>query len=262
MGIGVLDKKLTLDELLRDDVDYSRPPGGGEDLFDLVGPLKDRRVLDIGCGLGPYRSKIESRGGTWIGIDLAGPGCSVEGDGMRLPFANESFDGVLCAAVLEHLPEPELFLREVARIIRPGGKLFGYVSFLEPFHGISYFHMTHMGIEYLFLKTGFHPERIFAPHLGVPFQLEQILFTKPIPVLQPMARVLLRAGVAGCLRLNRFARDLLVRTRGVSQEERRRQARQYHQLIELRHAVGHNFIARRSEEAAIDSGYRTMVQEG
>src|SRR5512141_1456162 len=101
MGIGVLDDRLRLSDLLRPDVDYERPKGGGEALFDLVGDLRGRRVLDLGCGLGPYRRTIEDRGATWVGLDLTGRACTVIADSGQLPFRDGSFDGILSAAVLE-----------------------------------------------------------------------------------------------------------------------------------------------------------------
>ena len=44
-------------------------------------------------------------------------------DLTELPFADESFDGVTCGYVLEHVPKPELGLAELARVMRPGGRL-------------------------------------------------------------------------------------------------------------------------------------------
>lgn len=46
-------------------------------------------------------------------------GCDVQ----RLPFQSESFDGVTCGFVLEHLPDPGEGLMEIARVMRPGGRL-------------------------------------------------------------------------------------------------------------------------------------------
>lgn len=270
MGKGVLDDQLRMDKLLRTDVDYERPPRGGDALFDLAGDLRGCTVLDLGCGLGPYRREIESRGARWVGLDLSGPGPTVVGDGLRLPFRAASFDAVLAAAVLEHIPEPTRFMEELARVLRPGGTLFGYVSFLEPFHGISYFHMSHMGVEYLFLSTGFQPRRIFPAHVGVPFQVETMLFPKRVPALQPLVRVLLRLRVAVFLWMNRMAREVLMAKRRLPREQREKERRQYRLLLGLRFAVGFNFVAERRAAATPadgarelrDTGYLSMVREG
>ena len=146
---GALDQDVRITDQLNPDIDFTRPPGGGDELFEIVGNLSGKRILDVGCGLGPYKVEIEKRGGKWVGIDLKGPGCSVIADGCHIPFPDGSFDGVLCAAVLEHVPDLDIFMTEIKRVLAADGVLFGYAAFLEPFHGMSYYHMTHLGLEHL-----------------------------------------------------------------------------------------------------------------
>ncbi|HET7843045.1 MAG TPA: methyltransferase domain-containing protein [Xanthomonadales bacterium] len=91
--------------------------------------------LDLGAGsgmgarvLGPARD-----GGAVVGVDIShrllrhAPGSAVQGDALRLPFRDASFDVVIAAALFHHLPgrEPEL-LAECARVLVPGGRLVGY----------------------------------------------------------------------------------------------------------------------------------------
>ena len=47
----------------------------------------------------------------------------VAADLTRLPYADESFDAIVCGWVLEHLPDPRPGLRDLARVLRPGGKM-------------------------------------------------------------------------------------------------------------------------------------------
>jgi SAM-dependent methyltransferase len=92
--------------------------------------------LDLGCGAGllpPWRKEEEkallNRPRLTIGADLSRDGlrrnqslkaltCS---DSSRLPFAPESFDLVTANMVVEHLADPAVHFREIARVLRPGG---------------------------------------------------------------------------------------------------------------------------------------------
>lgn len=95
------------------------------------------QVLDLGCGRGGVVELF------WRDVRLAAgldpdvpslvehrvPGMPViRGRGENLPFAGESFDVVVCLWVLEHLEEPDVVLREVRRVLRPGG----HFIFLTP----------------------------------------------------------------------------------------------------------------------------------
>ena len=94
-------------------------------------------VLDLGCGRGGVVELIWRDVRLAAGLDpdspsLAGhraPGMPIlRGVGEHLPFASGSFDLVVCVWVLEHLKEPLTVLREVGRVLRPGG----HFVFLTP----------------------------------------------------------------------------------------------------------------------------------
>lgn len=81
--------------------------------------------LEIGCGGSKYRDCIIHN---YVGLDLphvryAGPGPSVFGDGQSLPFENSSFDFVFMVGVLYIIPDVELALQEIFRVLRTDGKL-------------------------------------------------------------------------------------------------------------------------------------------
>jgi SAM-dependent methyltransferase len=104
----------------------------------LVGDLELRpgdRVLDYGCADLPYRHLI-SPGVEYVAADLAGnPEAVVEiqADG-RVPLDDECVDAVLSTQVLEHVSDPQTYLEECARLLRPGGRM------LLSTHGIMVYH--------------------------------------------------------------------------------------------------------------------------
>jgi len=103
------------------------------------------RVLDVGCGYQPYRQLIESppsRATTYVGVDLAeglyATKPDATWDGTTLPFDTGHFDSALATEVLEHCPNPQGTLNEIARILKPGGFLFFTVPFMWPLHDMPY----------------------------------------------------------------------------------------------------------------------------
>jgi SAM-dependent methyltransferase len=88
---------------------------------------------------------LEHLGYRYVGLDFANPAADLLGDGHALPFADASFDCVFSYAVLEHLHNPFLALRDIARVLKAGGLFLGTVSQGEPFHD-SFFHHTAWGM--------------------------------------------------------------------------------------------------------------------
>ncbi len=104
--------------------------------FDVRGC---KRILDAGCGNGRYSRfllrhadtdaiitsfdlspRMLSRARSRLGSDRVSHAVA---DLTRLPYADASFDAVVCGWVLEHLPDPRPGLRELARVLQKGGKL-------------------------------------------------------------------------------------------------------------------------------------------
>ncbi len=102
------------------------------------------RVLEVGCGAGFFSGELRRRcaGGLFVALDLqpemlafargrrdraaadtapAGPAADVAADALALPFQSRSFDVVFVATMLGEVPDPSRAVREVRRVLRPGG---------------------------------------------------------------------------------------------------------------------------------------------
>jgi SAM-dependent methyltransferase len=111
-------------------------------LTELLDDPSGKTNLDIGADNGVISYLLRKRGGDWASADLD-PG-AVESirqlvgdnvhqiDGGRTPFQDQSFDQVVIVDFMEHIPDDRGFVRELARIIKPGGRLILNVPHLKP----------------------------------------------------------------------------------------------------------------------------------
>jgi SAM-dependent methyltransferase len=138
------------------------------------------RVLDVGCGQKPY-SKLFAAD-AYVGLEIDTPMSRAIGqadyyyDGLTFPFADHEFDTVLCSQVLEHVFEPDTFLSELHRILKPGGMLIVTVPFVWDEHEqpYDYARYSSFGLRHLFTKHGFVIEEQFKT-LGNVLVLCQLL---------------------------------------------------------------------------------------
>jgi SAM-dependent methyltransferase len=92
-------------------------------------------------------------------------------DLASLPFRPDAFDAILCTQALEHVGEPAVVLRDMATVLKPGGRLYMSVPFLgDPIHQEPYdfFRYTHYGLRHLVEKAGLTPVAV-SPMGGVFF---------------------------------------------------------------------------------------------
>ncbi len=106
-------------------------------LFELLGRVADKTALDVGCGDGALASELARRGAIVTGLDpdpamiAAQRQAGIEGAQLRLveakaellPFPDASFDAVLAVAVLCFVRDAERAVVEMARVLKPGGRL-------------------------------------------------------------------------------------------------------------------------------------------
>lgn len=124
-------------------------------------PRLDGDVLDVGCGRKPYRELTPAT--RYVGLDIDTPetralaAADLFYDGGRFPVADASFDGVLCSQVLEHVFEPEPFLAEIRRVLRPGGRLVLAVPFVWDEHEQprDFARYSSFGLRALLERNGF-----------------------------------------------------------------------------------------------------------
>jgi SAM-dependent methyltransferase len=121
------------------------------------------RVVDLGCGTAQYKTDISSVADEYIGIDWEN---SLHDQSQvdifanlceTLPLESRCADTVVSFQVLEHLPEPYIFLKEAYRILQPGGKIIITAPFMWHVHEApyDYYRFTRYGLQYLLNKAGF-----------------------------------------------------------------------------------------------------------
>lgn len=117
-------------------------------VVELLTPDDSDRVLEVGCGYGWISQALwDAANIEWTGVDLSAEmvgrlraayperaARTLLVDARRLPFRNGEFDKVLCTGVLMHIAQNQLAVRELLRVLRPGGSLLCSINnALSPF---------------------------------------------------------------------------------------------------------------------------------
>ena len=147
-------------------------------------------VLDIGCG----RREVEQylpNSVDYLGLDYFYTSVNwyhsfpdIYADAVSLPLSDKSIDTVLLLDVLEHLKEPERCMKEISRILNPGGNLILQVPFVYPVHDkpLDFRRWTTFGLHQLAQNNGFtvKNEKCYGQPLETAAMLFNIAFSKMI----------------------------------------------------------------------------------
>ena len=140
--------------------------------MEFLAPHARGVALDVGCGERPYDEFFVHRVERYIGLEyppaadnlvsvwdildqLQGV-IDVFADGQRLPVVDACVDTVLALEVLEHVPDHNACMREIARVLKPGGVLLFTVPFVAPLHQLpfDFRRFTPPGIENMLDRHG------------------------------------------------------------------------------------------------------------
>ncbi|MBO9531869.1 MAG: class I SAM-dependent methyltransferase [Solirubrobacteraceae bacterium] len=144
--------------------DWHDEPGYYRDVTRHFAP--EAKILDLGCGSAWVGRHFEH----YTGLDASPEAVAaaaergitvIQGSVVdRLPFDDASFDGVIAKDLLEHVPDPIAVVREIARVLRPGGRVFASSPDAQRWVWDDYTHLrafTRNGFRRLFIDGGLPP---------------------------------------------------------------------------------------------------------
>lgn len=125
-----------------------------------LGPLLEGLGRGKGVNVGGGPRRLDDR---LIHVDVVRhPACDCAADAARLPFAADTFDLVISQETVEHVPDPFGAVREMARVLRRGGRLYLQVPFVLGYHPgpEDYWRFTRAGIRILLEQAGIEPTAV------------------------------------------------------------------------------------------------------
>lgn len=121
---------------------------------------KDKIIINVGSGITKVHPEV-------INLDVFPfKNVAIVADAAALPFKDNSVDMLISESTIEHTPDAEAVIREMRRVVRPGGFVYISIPFVMPFHASpnDYLRLTHEGLKQKFYD--FRPIKIGA--LGGP----------------------------------------------------------------------------------------------
>jgi ubiquinone/menaquinone biosynthesis C-methylase UbiE len=195
------------------------------------------RLLDVGCGTGHHMASLRDRGFEVAGVDgsagmleqarINNPGTEIrEADVESIPFEDASFDFVVCIEVLRYLPNSGPCIREMARVLKPGGVCLATAAPVLNLNGywlvnrlanlirvgdlvrLKQFFATSSGLRRQFLDAGFARPKVSGVYLG-PVNWVERLAPRALPRVLKMWEPM-DAGLADLPLVREFSNMFLV----------------------------------------------------
>ena len=141
-------------------------------------------TLDVGCGRKPYEKTFFAGAEKYVGMDYLTDRSTpdIVGSATDIPLDDAGFDSVVCTEVLEHVSDPLGALREMHRVLKPGGHLILSTPMYWPRHEIpyDYFRYPYDGLLHLIKTSGFELVQLYNRGRSYAFIGQTIQATQPI----------------------------------------------------------------------------------
>lgn len=141
-------------------------------------------TLDVGCGHRPYEKTFFAAAEKYVGMDYLTDRSTpdVVGSATDIPLDDAGFDTVVSTEVLEHVPDPLKALREMYRVLKPGGHLILSTPMYWPRHEVpyDYFRYPYDGLLHLIKTSGFELVQLYNRGRSYAFIGQVIQQTQPI----------------------------------------------------------------------------------
>lgn len=194
------------------------------DIYKFSKTITRKKILDLGCGSKPYASLFADN--DYLGIDVHDSGHKNSSkdndiffDGKTIPFADNSFDVVICTQVLEHAQEPETLVREARRVLKSSGIFYVTCPFVWQEHEVPYDfrRYTQFGLKRILENENFRIEKITSTN-GIFSTAGQLVSSFLFEMVGKNLFLRLIMAISFCFLIQLFSvmLDFLFRYRGIN----------------------------------------------